>query len=87
MACGLPFVESQVGGVPEVADGLGGVVLVALEDVAALSSAMAKMMAAPCEGAALHGLRDRVTTRYGIADMAERVESVFDSALAGAEKP
>ncbi len=87
MACGLPVVASRIGGVPEVAEGLGGVALVAPEDVDGLSSAMAKMMAEPCEGAALHGLRDRVIARYAIGDMAERVKSVFDCALQGAEKP
>jgi glycosyltransferase involved in cell wall biosynthesis len=87
MACGLPAVASRIGGVPELAEGLGGVAQVAPEDTDELFKAMARMIAEPCDEAARASLRERVTARYALGDMIDRVLSVFEQASAGAEKP
>ncbi|MCZ6848200.1 MAG: glycosyltransferase family 4 protein [Alphaproteobacteria bacterium] len=87
MACGLPVVASRIGGVPEVVEGLGGVAEIAAQDADDLFRAMTRMMADPCDEAARASLRQRVTGRYAIGDMTGRVLTVFEQALAIAEKP
>jgi glycosyltransferase involved in cell wall biosynthesis len=87
MACELPAVASRIGGVPELAEGLGGVAQVEPEDADDLFKAMARMKAEPCDPAARASLRERVTARYALGDMTDRVLSVFEQALARTEKP
>jgi glycosyltransferase involved in cell wall biosynthesis len=69
MACGLPFVASQVGGIPEIA-GLGASALVPPERPDALAAAMSDMLARPA--AAATGPRDR---REAVAEIAEFLEA------------
>jgi glycosyltransferase involved in cell wall biosynthesis len=87
MACGLPAVASRIGGIPELVKGLEGIAQVAPEDTDDLFKAMARMMEGPCDEAARAALRQRVTAGYAIGDMTGRVLSVFEQAMAKAEKP
>lgn len=63
MACGLPAVSTNVGGVAEVVDHGRAGVLVRARDEAALGRALADLMAAPAAAAAL-GERARVRARH-----------------------
>ena len=69
MACGLPFVATSVGGIPEIA-ALGANRLVPTEDSAALASAIAEMLSSPASAAV--GPRDR---REAVAEIAEFLET------------
>lgn len=68
MACGLPFVASHVGGIPEIAD-LGASRLVPPEQPDALANAMTQMLSEPARPAI--GPRDR---REAVAEIAEFLE-------------
>jgi glycosyltransferase involved in cell wall biosynthesis len=68
-ACGLPYVASRVGGIPEIA-GLGASRLVPAEQPAALAAAIAAMLADP--GPPGDGPRDR---RQAVAEIAEFLQS------------
>jgi glycosyltransferase involved in cell wall biosynthesis len=82
MALGVPVVASRVGGVPEVVtDGADGV-LVPPGDEAALSAALAGLLA---DGGRRRALADaaRVTAaRFSLAAAVRRTEDVYDEALA-----
>ena len=69
MACGLPFVASRVGGIPEIAE-LGASRLVEPERPAELSVAIQDMLAHPPQPAG--GPRDR---RQAVAEIAEFLEA------------
>jgi glycosyltransferase involved in cell wall biosynthesis len=64
-ACGLPFVASRVGGIPEIA-GLGASLLAPAEDPTALASAISQSLLTPPPAPA-EGPRDR---REAVADIA-----------------
>jgi glycosyltransferase involved in cell wall biosynthesis len=68
-ACGLPFVASRVGGIPEIAN-LGASRLVPSEQPAALAAAIADMLADP--GPPGDGPRDR---REAVAEIAQFLQS------------
>jgi glycosyltransferase involved in cell wall biosynthesis len=69
MACGLPFVASAVGGIPEIA-GLGASLLVPPEQPDALADAMSQMLSQPTPKSV--GPRDR---REAVAEIAEFLQA------------
>jgi glycosyltransferase involved in cell wall biosynthesis len=69
MACGLPFVASRVGGIPEIAH-LGPCRLVTPQRPAELASAITEMLASPVQSAP--GPRDR---REAVAEIAQFLET------------
>ena len=69
MACGLPFVASRVGGIPEIAE-LGASRLVEPDRPAELAGAISDMLAHPSQPAV--GPRDR---RQAVAEIAEFLEA------------
>jgi len=80
MACGLPVVASNVGGIPEViADGAQGL-LVPVGDVDALERAMARYVADPALRAR-HGkaARARVEERFSMRAMVAAYGGLYDS--------
>jgi glycosyltransferase involved in cell wall biosynthesis len=79
VACGLPCVASQVGGVPEVA-ALGPVRLVRPGDAAELADALADVLARPIRGSAPTGLRGQATA-------AEELTALFERVVHGSRRP
>jgi glycosyltransferase involved in cell wall biosynthesis len=69
MACGLPLVASQVGGIPEIAD-LGASRLVPPERPDILAEAISEMLAHPPQP--VGGPRDR---RQAVAEIAEFLQA------------
>ena len=70
-ACGLPFVASDVGGIPEIAE-LGQSRLVPPEEPALLAQAIESMLLAGRDGVNRRGPRDR---REAVADIAAWLEA------------
>lgn len=80
MAAGAPVVATRVGGVPDaVRDGETGL-LVEPGDVAAVTAAIASLLAAPERGRALaRAARAHVEARFGVAGMVERYLALYRS--------
>ena len=81
MACELSVVASQVGGIPELVDGLDAVRQVSPMDVQALGDAMTHAMAHRPDAASGRALRKRVIGHYTIDGMYDRALSVFEKAI------
>jgi glycosyltransferase involved in cell wall biosynthesis len=81
MACELSVIASQVGGIPELVDGLDAVRQVSPMDVQALGDAMTHAMAHRPDAASCKALRKRVTDHYTIDGMYDRVLSVFEKSI------
>ena len=82
MACGIPVVASNVGGLPEVL-GTDGGILVEAADPAALAEALGRLLADPHERAGLGaaGAR-RAAEQFSSAAVLPRVEAAYERALA-----
>ena len=80
MACGLPVVATRVGDVSEMVSDRDGLV-VAPEDVAALTDALDRMLASldSYEGADISA---RARDRYGLAAVGRRLMSIYGDVLA-----
>jgi len=77
MACGLPVVATDNGGIPELLDGDAGLI-VPERDVEALAAAMARLM----DDVALHAAiiakaRDRIEREYDLKGVVDRLERGF----------
>ncbi len=81
MACELSVIASQVGGIPELVDGLDAVRQVSPMDVQALGDAMTHAMAHRPDAASCKALRKRVTGHYTIDGMYDRALSVFEKSI------
>jgi len=77
MACGLPVVATDNGGIPELLDGGAGLI-VPERDVAALTAAMARLMDDITLHAALIAkARDRIEREYDLNGVVDRLERGF----------
>jgi len=82
MACGLPVVASNVGGLPEIVeDGRTGL-LVPPGDVDALASALDRLLSEPALRAAMGEAGRARSSRYGEARFARDVEALYRELLA-----
>lgn len=89
MSCGLACIGSAVGAIPELLDGGAGL-CVPPGDEAALAAALGRLLAGPEERARLgREARRRAVSRYGLAEIAARVEATYLRALLtpGRERP
>ncbi|HVN74934.1 MAG TPA: N-acetyl-alpha-D-glucosaminyl L-malate synthase BshA [Thermoanaerobaculaceae bacterium] len=84
MACGVPVVASNAGGIPElVAHGEGGFVF-PVGDTAAMASCVAALLSDPRELARQRVLaRDRAVRNFGVAKVVDRYEELYRRLLAG----
>lgn len=82
-ACGLPVVTTAAGAIPEVARHEDTALVVAMEDAAALSAALARLLGDPELRARLstHALA-QARAHHGINAMLDRMEAVFRAAIA-----
>lgn len=85
MALGKPIVATAVGGVPELLSPDAGL-LVPPHDPAALTAAIAKVLADPDQAAALGRRARHAAARYGIDRMAERTAEVYRSFMMATER-
>ena len=84
MACGLPVVASDVGGIPDVVrDGETGI-LVPPGDVAALTKAVDEVLGDAAVARRLGDEARRQSARYSWPGLAERVADLYAAALAAA---
>lgn len=83
LSCGVPAVATRVGGVPELAPDGDGAWLVPPGDPAALADALARLAADPVlRGSLARAARERVESRFTVARMVERHESLWTDLLA-----
>jgi colanic acid/amylovoran biosynthesis glycosyltransferase len=77
MACGLPVVATDNGGIPELLEGEAGLI-VPERDVPALAGAMARLMDdVPLHAAMVVKARARIESEYDIKVIADRLERGF----------
>jgi glycosyltransferase involved in cell wall biosynthesis len=84
MAAGCPVVASEVGGIPEIVTSADLGTLIPADDPAALSAALLAYLTDPSlRRAVAHRAEASVQSRFGMATMLDRLQSLYDDVLGG----